>query len=107
MVMEGAEHSTGLDGHHPHPQLAPFHPVDLAGKVDRSQQLHRDASGLRCHLLDAHRAPSHNLNLRRRRPCRCRGTRVKVLPAASAGVVLFVPGPQPQAPAFNGAAMKC
>jgi len=55
VVVDRAEDASGLDGHHPHSKLVPFHTLDLAGKFDRCQHLHRDTLRLsRCHLLVAH-----------------------------------------------------
>src|SRR5450759_4974905 len=55
VVVNRSEDASGLDGHETHSKLAPFHALDLAGKVNRCQHLHRDTFRLRCRLFVAHR----------------------------------------------------
>src|SRR5512139_2446688 len=56
MVVNRAEDTSGLDGHHTHSKLAPCHALDLRSKVDRCKQLRRNTFRLMCHLFVAHRA---------------------------------------------------
>jgi hypothetical protein len=51
MVVNRAEDTSRLDGHHTHSKLAPCHTLDLRAKVNRLKQLHRNTLRLRCHLF--------------------------------------------------------
>jgi butyrate kinase len=54
VVVDRAEDTTRLDGHHPHSKLAACHALDLRAKVNRCQQIRRDTFRLRCRLFVAH-----------------------------------------------------
>jgi hypothetical protein len=55
VVVDGAEDTSRLDGHHAHSQLVARHTWDLGAQINGGQEVHRDTLRLRRHLFVAHR----------------------------------------------------